>query len=174
MPGVAEMDGESADAGHGKAQRAKDIAEAIDFIGGSLNATAGRDATTVTLDIVKKDLAVGMDLMSDVVLHPSFRGEELDRQRQQLLSNLAGAVFGSRLSGDAGVCARIVWRFAVRSAARGHAGDGAEISARRFREISRCELRAEPVAAGVSPETSRRKRPSQRPKNILAAGQNWT
>ena len=26
--------------------------------------------------------------MSDVVLHPTFRAEELERQRQQLLSNL--------------------------------------------------------------------------------------
>ena len=67
---------------------AKEIAEGIDFIGGTLNAMAGRDATTVTLDIVKKDLAVGMDLMSDVVLHPTFRAEELERQRQQLLSTL--------------------------------------------------------------------------------------
>jgi zinc protease len=87
MPGVAEMEASLLTQGTEK-RSARDIADAIDFIGGSLNATAGRDVTTVTLDIVKKDLAVGMDLMSDVVLHPSFRGEELDRQRQQLLSNL--------------------------------------------------------------------------------------
>jgi len=87
MPGVAGMT-----AGlltQGSAQRsAKEIAEAIDFVGGTLEAKAGRDATTVTLDLVKKDLGVGMDLLSDVVLHPAFRTEELDRQRQQLLSDL--------------------------------------------------------------------------------------
>ena len=87
MPGVAGMT-----AGlltQGTANRsAKEIAEAIDFVGGSLDAKAGRDATTATLDVVKKDLGIGMDLLSDVVLHPSFRAEELDRQRQQLLSDL--------------------------------------------------------------------------------------
>jgi len=87
MPGVAGMTAGLLTQGTAK-RSAKDIADAIDFVGGTLEAKAGRDATTVTLDVVKKDLGVGMDLLSDVVLHPSFRAEELDRQRQQLLSDL--------------------------------------------------------------------------------------
>jgi zinc protease len=87
MPGVAGMTAGLLTQGTAK-RTAKEIAEAIDFVGGSLDAKAGRDATSVTLDVVKKDLGVGMDLLSDVVLHPSFRAEELDRQRQQLLSDL--------------------------------------------------------------------------------------
>jgi zinc protease len=87
MPGVAGMTAGLLTQGTAK-RSAKEIAEAIDFVGGTLEAKAGRDATTVTLDVVKKDLGVGMDLLSDVTLHPSFRTEELDRQRQQLLSDL--------------------------------------------------------------------------------------
>jgi zinc protease len=87
MPGVAGMTAGLLTQGTAK-RSAKEIAEAIDFVGGTLEAKAGRDATTVTLDVVKKDLGVGMDLLSDVVLHPAFRTEELDRQRQQLLSDL--------------------------------------------------------------------------------------
>jgi len=87
MPGVAGMTAGLLTQGTTK-RSAKEIAEAIDFVGGTLEAKAGRDATTVTLDLVKKDLGVGMDLLSDVVLHPAFRSEELDRQRQQLLSDL--------------------------------------------------------------------------------------
>jgi zinc protease len=86
-PGVAQMTANLLTQGTEK-RSAKDIAEAIDFVGGSLSALAGKDATTVTLDVVKKDLNGGLDLMSDVVLHPAFRVEELDRQRQQLLSGL--------------------------------------------------------------------------------------
>jgi zinc protease len=86
-PGVAEMTANLLTQGTEK-RSAKDIADAIDFVGGSLTASAGKDATTVMLDVVKKDLDLGLDLMSDVVLHPAFRAEELDRQRQQLLSNL--------------------------------------------------------------------------------------
>jgi zinc protease len=87
MPGVAQMTANMLTQGTEK-RSAKEIAEAIDFIGGSLEASAGADATDVSLDVVKKDLATGLDLMSDVVLHPAFRAEELDRQRQQLLSGL--------------------------------------------------------------------------------------
>ena len=87
MPGVAAMTAGLLTQGTAK-RSAKEIAEAIDFVGGTLDAKAGRDATTATLDVVKKDLGMGMDLLSDVVLHPSFRAEELDRQRQQLLSDL--------------------------------------------------------------------------------------
>src|SRR5271168_411420 len=86
-PGVAQMTANMLTQGTAK-RSARDIAEAIDFIGGSLQASATADATDVTLNVVKKDLPAGLDLMSDVVLHPAFRAEELDRQRQQLLSNL--------------------------------------------------------------------------------------
>src|ERR1700683_654376 len=67
---------------------APQIANEIDFVGGELSAAADKDATAVTLEITRNKLQTGMDLMSDVVLRPTFKQEELDRQRQQLLSAL--------------------------------------------------------------------------------------
>lgn len=87
LPGVAAMTANLLTQGTEK-RSAPQIAEAIDFVGGSLTAGAGPDSTTVTADVVRKDLDLAMDLLSDVVLHPAFRKEELDRQRQQLLSAL--------------------------------------------------------------------------------------
>jgi zinc protease len=87
MPGVAQMTAALLTQGTEK-RSAREIAETIDFVGGTLQAMGGRDATTVTLDVVKKDVGVGMDLMSDVVLHPAFAADEIERQRQQVLSNL--------------------------------------------------------------------------------------
>ena len=111
MPGVAQMTANLLTQGTEK-RSAREIAETIDFVGGTLQAAAGRDATTVTLDVVKKDVGVGMDLMADVVLHPAFAGDELERQRQQVLSNLqlqyadpdylATLVFGRTLYGGSG------------------------------------------------------------------------
>jgi zinc protease len=108
-PGVAQMTANMLTQGT-QGRSAQQIAEAIDFVGGSLNATADADSTSVTLGIVKKDLTNGLDLMSDVVLHPSFKADELDRQREQLLSNfeveysdpdyLATQVFGRVLYGN--------------------------------------------------------------------------
>ncbi len=87
MPGIAQMTAALLTQGTEK-RSAREIAETIDFVGGTLQAQGGRDATTVTLDVVKKDVGVGMDLMSDIVLHPAFAADEIERQRQQLLSNL--------------------------------------------------------------------------------------
>jgi len=86
-PGLAQMTANLLTQGTAT-RSAKEIADAIDFVGGMLNAQAGKDSTTVTLQVVRKDLSTGLDLMSDIVLHPAFSAEELDRQRQQLLSTL--------------------------------------------------------------------------------------
>jgi zinc protease len=67
---------------------AQQIANEIDFVGGTLAAAAEKDATGVSLAITKNNLKTGMDLMADVVLHPTFQQDEIDRQRQQLLSGL--------------------------------------------------------------------------------------
>jgi zinc protease len=87
-PGVSQMTANLLTQGT-KRRSAQDIADAIDFVGGQLTAQAGKDATTITLNVVKKDLNLGLDLMSDVVLHPAFKPEELDRRREQVLSSLA-------------------------------------------------------------------------------------
>jgi zinc protease len=68
---------------------AQEINEAIDFVGGSLSATASSDATSVNATVVKKDFDLAMDLLSDITLHPSFTSAEIERRRQQALSDLA-------------------------------------------------------------------------------------
>ncbi len=86
-PGVAAMTADMLTQGT-RTRSAQQIAEAIDFVGGTLSAGAGNDSTSVTVTVVKKDLATGLDLLADVVLRPAFAAEELDRRRQQLLSSL--------------------------------------------------------------------------------------
>src|SRR5713226_7902843 len=85
--GVAEMTANLLTQGTEK-HTAQQIAEAIDFVGGSLGASADSDATYVTVTVVKKDFELAMDLLSDVPLRAAVSEEELDRRRQQLLSNL--------------------------------------------------------------------------------------
>ena len=111
LPGVAQMTANLLTQGTEK-RSAREIAETIDFVGGTLQASAGRDATAVTLQLVKKDLGVGMDLMADVVQRPTFSAEELERQRERVLSNLqveyadpgylATTIFARAIYGDAG------------------------------------------------------------------------
>jgi zinc protease len=70
---------------------AVEIAEAIDFIGGSLSSSVEEDLSTVTLTALKKDLSTALGLMSDVVLHPSFPAAEVDRVRRETLSGILAA-----------------------------------------------------------------------------------
>jgi zinc protease len=65
---------------------ATQISEEIDFVGGSLGASADRDAINVSCGILRKHLTVGLDLLADIVLHPVFDTTEVERLRNQTLS----------------------------------------------------------------------------------------
>jgi zinc protease len=87
LPGVASMAASLLTQGT-RTRSAQQIAQAIDFVGGSLSASADSDNITAAATVVKKDFALGMDLLSDVVLRPTFPPEEIERIRQQTLSEL--------------------------------------------------------------------------------------
>jgi zinc protease len=53
---------------------------AIEFVGGSLEAGAGRDGLVASLSVLRRDLGLGLDLLSEVVLSPSFPEPEVARQ----------------------------------------------------------------------------------------------
>lgn len=67
---------------------AEQLAEEIDFLGASLDAGAGRDETTVSLGVLTKYLPQALDLMSDVVLRPTFPKEEVTRERKHAIAGL--------------------------------------------------------------------------------------
>lgn len=70
---------------------AVEIAEAIDFIGGSLTAQAADDFSSLTLTTLKKDLPTAVGVMADVLLHPAFPAAEVERQRRDTLSGIQAA-----------------------------------------------------------------------------------
>jgi zinc protease len=67
---------------------AQQIAEAIDFVGGSIGANAGTEAVYVSAGVTSDQLDLGFDLLSDVVLHPAFPKDEIERWRKQALNGL--------------------------------------------------------------------------------------
>jgi zinc protease len=64
-----------------KHRTSRDISEEIEFIGASLNASAGSDYMTVSLSVLKKDIDKGFELFSDILLNPIFPQEEIERQK---------------------------------------------------------------------------------------------
>jgi len=59
----------------------KEISEAIEFVGGSLQTSGGADFVTATLSVLKKDMDLGFDLLSDILLNPVFSEQEVNRRR---------------------------------------------------------------------------------------------
>jgi len=67
---------------------ALEIADAVDFLGADLGASAAIDATAVRLHVPVARLGDALPIMADVALRPNFPADELDRQRQQRLTSL--------------------------------------------------------------------------------------
>jgi zinc protease len=86
-PGVASMTAGLLDQGTAT-RKAQDIASAIESVGGGIGVGAGNDLTFVNAVVLKNDLPLALDLVSDIVRNPSFSQEELDRIRPQLLSSM--------------------------------------------------------------------------------------
>jgi zinc protease len=61
---------------------------AIEFVGGSLEAGAGREGMTASLAILKRDLALGLDLLAEVVLTPAFPEAEVKRRVAQIQAGI--------------------------------------------------------------------------------------
>lgn len=86
------------------------IAEEIEFVGGRLGATGGDDYATVNLTILKKDLDLGLDILSDILINPSFPESEINRtiketkaaieKQKEEPSSVAGKEFAKLLFGD--------------------------------------------------------------------------
>jgi zinc protease len=65
-----------------------ELDRAIEFVGGSLEAGAGRDSATLYLSVLKKDLPLGLDLLAEVLLHPAFPAEEVTRKIGEIQAGL--------------------------------------------------------------------------------------
>ncbi|MEX2147578.1 MAG: pitrilysin family protein [Candidatus Rokuibacteriota bacterium] len=85
--GVANLMGALLTRGTAK-RTGPELDAAIEFVGGSLEAGAGREGMTTSLAILKRDLALGLDLLAEVVLTPTFPEAELKRRAAQIQAGI--------------------------------------------------------------------------------------
>jgi predicted Zn-dependent peptidase len=77
----------------GTARRsARDIAEEIEAVGGELNAATGVDSTAYYARVLRKDMPLALDILSDIIVSPSFDRTELSRERDVILQEIAAAM----------------------------------------------------------------------------------
>ena len=68
---------------------AAEIAEAVERVGGEMNAHTGREDTAYYTRLPAGHLDLGLDILADVVLGPALRASEVDAERQVILEELA-------------------------------------------------------------------------------------
>lgn len=70
---------------------ARDIAEAVEAVGGEMNAETSVDHTTYYLRLLKDDLALGLDVLGDIVCDPLLDPEELSLEQHVILQEIGAA-----------------------------------------------------------------------------------
>ncbi|HEY0026248.1 MAG TPA: pitrilysin family protein [Allosphingosinicella sp.] len=70
---------------------AREISEAIEDVGGDLNACTDRDGTNFTATVLAEHVPLAVELISDMILRPSFDPEDLEREKDVVLQELGEA-----------------------------------------------------------------------------------
>ncbi|PYV91807.1 MAG: hypothetical protein DMG05_06325 [Acidobacteria bacterium] len=86
-PGVASMTAAMLDEGT-TSRTSLQIQAELDRLGASLCSSAGLEISNVRLATLEKNLKPALQLMADLVLHPTFPEEELERQRKRRLDSI--------------------------------------------------------------------------------------
>lgn len=98
LPGLASVTSELITKGT-KERTATQIAETIDYVGGSLSSNSSWDSSQVFVSVLKSHLTTAIDLLQDIILHASFPEEELERVKIQRVASL------QQMKADAGYLA---------------------------------------------------------------------
>jgi len=65
-----------------------EIAKEIDSVGGTLNAFTGREYTCFYAKVIDKNLALAIDLLSDIFLHSVMGGKDIEKERMVILQEI--------------------------------------------------------------------------------------
>jgi len=86
--GLASLTAAMLDEGAGS-RSALELADAIDYLGASITASAGQHTSVVALHTPVSKLDSALSLMGDIAMRPAFPKEELERLRKERLTALA-------------------------------------------------------------------------------------
>ena len=127
QPGIAGFTAQMLSEGT-DTRSSQEIAAAFEFIGARLSADARREITLLSTETLSKHWKRALELLSDVVRHPSFPPHELERVRREHLTDLR------RAKDDAGFVAEQIMPGLVfgRGTQYGHSSIGTEDSVAAF------------------------------------------
>ena len=68
---------------------ARELNEAIEDVGGELNACTERDGTSYTAAVMSQHIPLAMELLADIIQRPHFDSGDLEREKEVVLQELA-------------------------------------------------------------------------------------
>ena len=74
-----------------KRRNARQIAEEIEAVGGDLNAATSVETTTYYARVLKPDVPLALDVLSDILANPAFDPEELSREHNVVMQEIGAA-----------------------------------------------------------------------------------
>ena len=74
-----------------KRRTALAIAEEIEAVGGHVNAYTSREQTAYYAKVMKEDISLAVDILADILQHSTFAKEELAREREVVIQEIAQA-----------------------------------------------------------------------------------
>src|SRR5205809_7437946 len=67
---------------------AEDIAQAIDSIGGQLDAFTAKEYASYYIKVLDEHLPLAIDILSDIVRNPAFSPEDVEREKKVVLEEI--------------------------------------------------------------------------------------
>ncbi|HEY6182190.1 MAG TPA: pitrilysin family protein [Terriglobales bacterium] len=67
---------------------AEDIARQVDSIGGNMDAFTAKECICFNIKVLDEHLPIALDVLSDLVLHPVFKPEDIERERGVILEEI--------------------------------------------------------------------------------------
>src|SRR5258707_8627109 len=67
---------------------AEDIAQAIDSIGGQLDAFTAKEYASYYIKVLDEHLPLALDILSDIVLNPAFNIEDIEREKKVVVEEI--------------------------------------------------------------------------------------
>jgi predicted Zn-dependent peptidase len=90
LNGIAHLFEHMAFKGAGR-RSAREISEAVEGVGGDLNASTDRELTAFYATLLAPDLPLGVELLADLIRNPHFKPEHLELEKKVVLQELAEA-----------------------------------------------------------------------------------
>jgi zinc protease len=71
-----------------KTRTAEQLADEIEGVGGSIGSDSGNNSFTVSVDVMRPDLKLGVDILADVLLNPTFPEREVELEKRTQIAGI--------------------------------------------------------------------------------------